>query len=203
MISQAGSVTTHLLSIPTQPTYLSATKTHPFLASAADGTLPNDRLAFWLYQDHIYAACAYPRFIGSLISHIPFDQPHLCADHPQAILRILVGALENIMLEVEFFKNTAKKWGLDLNVWKERKETRDYTAEMARVAANGTIQEGLLFLWAMEKVSSILVIFTSLQWETWIRPISMHGLTSWPRGRRDLNNQVNLRCCPSLPIGAL
>jgi formylaminopyrimidine deformylase / aminopyrimidine aminohydrolase len=163
MTSPARSITAHLLSIPTQPTYLYATKTHPFLASAADGTLSKDRLSFWLYQDHIYAAYAYPRFIGSLISHIPFDQPHPCADHSQTILRILVGALENIMLEVDFFKSTAKKWGLNLETWKERKETRDYTAEMARVAATGCIEEGLLFLWAMEKVSTILRICSHLE----------------------------------------
>lgn len=152
MSSTARSITAHLLSIPTHPTYLSATKSHSFLASAANSTLSNDRLSFWLYQDYIYAAHAYPRFIASLISHIPFDQPHPCADQSQTILRILVGCLENIMLEIEFFKNTAKKWALDLEIWRERKETRDYTAEMARVAATGHIEEGLLFLWAMEKV---------------------------------------------------
>lgn len=62
------------------------------------------------------------------------------------------------MLEIEFFKNTAKKWALDLEIWRERKETRDYTAEMVRVAATGHIEEGLLFLWAMEKVSNIFRI---------------------------------------------
>jgi thiaminase len=158
MTSPVRSITAHLLSIPTQPTYLSATRSHPFLASAADGTLSNDSLSFWLYQDYIYAAHAYPRFIGSLISHIPFDQPHPCADHSQTILRILVGALENILLEVDFFKDTAKKWGLNIEMWKERKETRDYTAEMARVATTGRIEEGLIFLWAMEKVRDIFHI---------------------------------------------
>jgi thiaminase len=156
--STVRSITAHLLSISTQPTYLSATKNHPFLISAADGTLSDEQLSFWLCQDHIYAAYAYPRFIGSLISHIPFNQPHPCAEHSQAILEILVGALENIVREVKFFKSTAKTWGLDYEKWGERRETRDYTAEMARISGTGRIEEGLLFLWAMEKVSVELCI---------------------------------------------
>jgi len=153
MTSTVRSITAHLLSLSTRPTYSSATKTHSFLASAADGTLSNDRLSFWLCQDYIYAAHAYPRFIGSLISHIPFDQPQPHADYSQTILRILVGALENIIVEADFFRNTAKRWDLNFEKQSERKETRDYTAEMVRVAATGRIEEGLLFLWAMEKVS--------------------------------------------------
>ena len=151
MTSPVRSITSYLLSVPTRPTYLSATKNHPFLASAADGTLSNEGLAFWLHQDYIYAAYAYPRFIGSIISSIPFDRSH--PDQSQRILKILVGTLQNIILEVDFFKETASKWGLEFENWRERKETRDYTAEMARVAASGQIEEGLLFLWAMEKVS--------------------------------------------------
>ena len=197
------SITAHLLSIPTLPTYITATKSHPFLASAADGTLSNDRLSFWLYQDYIYAAHAYPRFIGSLISHIPFDHPHPCTNHSQTILKILVSALENIILEVNFFKDTAKKWDLDLEKWEERKETRDYTAEMARVAATGRIEEGLLFLWAMEKVSNVFHLRLQIFGKREFRPISTHGLISWPRGRKNLNIRRNLRYCPSQQIGAL
>ena len=151
-----ASVTSHLLSHDTIPSYSSATKTHSFLESAANGSLSNDRLSFWLFQDHIYAAQAYPRFVGSLISHIPFGRPHPREPHvdrSQSILKTLVFSLENVVREVDFFRQTAKRWGLDFERWKERKETRDYTAEMARVASSGRIEEGLLFLWAMEKVS--------------------------------------------------
>ncbi|KAG5336921.1 hypothetical protein E4T56_gene11265 [Termitomyces sp. T112] len=68
------------------------------------------------------------------------------------MLRILVYSLENVLREIEFFDRTAKEWRLDLARWKERKGTRDYTAEMARISSTGKIEEGLLFLWAMEKV---------------------------------------------------
>jgi thiaminase len=177
MVSPVRSITAHLLSIPTRPTYLSATKNHPFLTSAADGTLSNESLSFWLHQDYIYAAYAYPRFIGSIISHIPFDRSHPCSDQSQRVLKILVGTLQNIIREVDFFEKTASKWGLKLEKWRERKETRDYTAEMARVVASGQIEEELLFLWAMEKVSRRISYVEVLKSKhIRIRYILMHGL---------------------------
>ncbi|KAF5381386.1 hypothetical protein D9615_008328 [Tricholomella constricta] len=151
-----ASITAYLLSLPNRSSYAKATKDHAFLRSAANGTLTDTLLSLWLSQDRIYAAQAYPRFVGSLISHIPFRHPILVSstspDHSQRILKVLVFALENIVREIEFFDNTAKEWSLDLDRWKERKGTRDYTAEMAKVSVTGKIEEGLLFLWAMEKV---------------------------------------------------
>ncbi|GLB42075.1 putative TENA/THI-4/PQQC family protein [Lyophyllum shimeji] len=150
------SITAHLLSTSDNSSYANATKNHPFLLAAADGTLSDTLLSLWLSQDHIYAAQAYPRFVGSLISHIPFRPSALSSsaspDHSQRTLKILVFALANIVREVEFFNNTAKEWQLDLKGWRERKGTRDYTAEMSRISGSGKIEEGLLFLWAMEKV---------------------------------------------------
>jgi len=147
-------LTQHLLSLPTIPSYEAATQ-HNFLLEASAGTLPSSRLALWLSQDRIYAAHAYPRFIGSLISRIPFD-PSDEIDSPeerkdQRILKILAYSLENIVREVSFFGDTAKEWNLQLNGWLERKGTKDYTAEMARVSQS--LEDGLIFLWAMEKAS--------------------------------------------------
>ncbi|KAG7448755.1 heme oxygenase-like protein [Guyanagaster necrorhizus] len=127
---------------------------HPFLTSAASGSLQHERLGFWLSQDRLYAAHAYPRFIGSLISAIPYDASHKIGSIEerlnQRILDILVFSLTNVVREVTFFEETAKEWGLRIEGWKERKGTRDYTAEMARVSSS--LEEGLVFLWAMEKV---------------------------------------------------
>ncbi|KAG6860561.1 hypothetical protein C0995_009843 [Termitomyces sp. Mi166 len=150
-------ITSHLLSLtPTSALYSRATKEHPFLISAAKDSLSDRLLSLWLLQDRIYAAHAYPRFVGTLISYIPFRPPVLSAsvalDHSQRILKILVFSLENVVREVGFFDDTAKEWRLDLSRWKERKGTRDYTAEMARISGTGKVEEGLLFLWAMEKV---------------------------------------------------
>ncbi|KAJ7785674.1 heme oxygenase-like protein [Mycena metata] len=129
---------------------------HPFLRAAGDGTLDRSLLALWLSQDRIYAAHAYPRFIGSLIAAIPFDKyaspQSQKEEHNRRILKTLSFALENIVKEVEFFVETARKHGFDLAMWKERKGTRDYVAEMDSIASSRNIQEGLVFLWAMEQV---------------------------------------------------
>lgn len=149
-------LTQHLASLATVPTYAEATN-HPFLAAAANGTLPADRLALWLSQDRIYASHAYPAFIGSLIASIPRDSSHGIYSREertnQHILSVMVYCLENVVREVNFFKETAEQWNLPLDVWKERKETKDYTAEMGRISKSGRMEDALIFLWAMERVS--------------------------------------------------
>ncbi|KAJ7151614.1 heme oxygenase-like protein, partial [Mycena filopes] len=129
---------------------------HPFLRAAGDGTLNKSLLALWLSQDRIYAAQAYPRFIGSLIAAIPFDKsasPHSDKEiQNRLILKTLTFALENIVKEAGFFVDTAEKHGFDLWMWKERKGTRDYVAEMDSIASGKNVEEGLVFLWAMEQV---------------------------------------------------
>lgn len=149
-------VTEHVLSSSTSA-YTSATQ-HAFLAAAGDGNLSHALLSLWLSQDRIYAAHAYPRFIGRLIAAIPFgiqNTDGTVGASNDRILRTLVGALNNIVREVGFFDTIASEQGWDLDGWKERKGTRDYTAEMARVSSGdgeASLVEGLIFLWAMERV---------------------------------------------------
>jgi thiaminase len=99
----ARELTTHLLSVQTTPIYAAATQ-HRFLSLAGRGYLPLSRLALWLSQDRIYAAHAYPRFIGALISRIPFhpDDPLDGAKERfrNSVLRAFVRCLDNIVLEV-------------------------------------------------------------------------------------------------------
>ncbi|KAF7340184.1 Heme oxygenase-like protein [Mycena venus] len=127
---------------------------HPFLKSAGNGTIDKSLFCLWLSQDRIYAAYAYPKFIGSLIAAIPFNKsvPLKMDESNREILKTLTACLENIVKEVEFFMAMAEKHGLDLEMWKERKGTRDYVAEMDSIANSKNIEEGLIFLWAMEKV---------------------------------------------------
>jgi formylaminopyrimidine deformylase / aminopyrimidine aminohydrolase len=149
-------VAEHVLSYSI-PSYSSATQ-HPFLVAAGDGHLSPELLSLWLSQDRIYAAHAYPRFIGRLIAAIPFgiqSTDGSAAALNDRILKILVSALNNIVREVGFFDTIAGEQGWNLDRWKERKGTRDYTAEMSRVSSGGgeaSLVEGLVFLWAMERV---------------------------------------------------
>ena len=151
-------LTEHLNSITT-PTHFKAAVAHPFLLAAATRTLPAQRLALYLYQDRIYAAQAYPRFISQLITKIPLDDANKTARATRT-LTLLVGCLTNIVREVAFFDTTAHTYNLPLDhgYWRERKATRDYTAEMARIGALASLEDGLVFLWAMEKVPSIRVV---------------------------------------------
>ncbi|KAJ7451125.1 heme oxygenase-like protein [Mycena latifolia] len=149
------SLTDHLVRFSTPTPYADAIN-HPFLRSAGEGTLSNALLSLWLSQDRIYAAHAYPRFIGALIASIPFGKSDGLKSareaHNQHILKTLTFALENIVREVGFFVETADTWTLDLESWRERKGTRDYVAEMDSISGSKNLNEGLVFLWAMERV---------------------------------------------------
>ncbi|KAI0312280.1 hypothetical protein OF83DRAFT_1146899 [Amylostereum chailletii] len=148
------SVTKALCALETSRPYAAATR-HPFLTAAGTQTLPPSRLALWLAQDRIYAAHAYPSFVGRLIASIPWSK-HPTDSSEEArnerTLKTLVYALQNVVREVGFFDALGGRWGFQVTQWKERKATRDYTAEMGSVAARGDVFEGLVFLWAMEKV---------------------------------------------------
>jgi hypothetical protein len=61
--------------------------------------------------------------------------------------------------DVKFLKKTAAEFELDVHGWTERKETKDYSAELARVSS---LEEGIVFLWAMEKVSLYFVMTSDL-----------------------------------------
>ncbi|KAJ7102535.1 heme oxygenase-like protein [Mycena belliarum] len=148
-------LTDHLVQLAT-PTPYSDAVNHPFLRSAGDGTLSNGLLSLWLSQDRIYAAHAYPRFIGALIASIPFDKSDGLKSAREAqnqrILKTLTFALENIVTEVGFFSETADTWRMELECWRERKGTRDYVAEMDSISRGKQLDDGLVFLWAMERV---------------------------------------------------
>ena len=170
-MSTAETLTSHLYSLSTPRPYSAAVE-HPFLTAAGDGSLPPRRLAFWLAQDRLYAAHAYPRLIGRLIASLPLTSTvapgSLEEQQNQRILCLLVYALQNVVREVNFFDEASVRWGLSVKGWPERKATRDYTAEMARVATEGTLFDGLVFVWAMEQVlairsrhSAVVLIFTA------------------------------------------
>ncbi|KAI9065315.1 heme oxygenase-like protein [Trametes sanguinea] len=149
-------LTAHLLSLSTPRPYAAATE-HAFLTAAGTGTLPPALLSLYLSQDRIYAAHAYPRFIGQLLARVPFSSLN-APDSPEErfhgeIVDVLTGALVNVRREVGMFAEVEKAFELPpFAQWRERKATRDYTAEMARVGALGSLEDGLVFLWAMERV---------------------------------------------------
>ena len=154
-------LTTHLVSLSTPRPYSAATK-HTFLTTAGTGALSLPLLSLYLSQDRIYAAHAYPRFLGHLLASVPFSSQHAPDSREECfhseVVGVLSDALANVRHEVRLFGEVEQKYGLpSFADWKERKATRDYTAEMAHVGAMGSFEEGLVFLWAMERVSCCLL----------------------------------------------
>lgn len=158
----SSSLTSYLISKTSSPAYIAAAN-HPFLKQAGEGTLRESTLAHWLYQDRIYAAHAYPRFIGLLVAKIPFQAKDLASFRSaitpeesvnRQILECLAFSLLNASVEVKFFETTAASIDVQTSqeMQSEREATKNYCTEMARVASLGTLEEGLVFLWAMERV---------------------------------------------------
>ncbi|KAH9940306.1 heme oxygenase-like protein [Amylocystis lapponica] len=136
--SDTSNLTAHLST-------LSPTTQHPFLTAAGRGTLSPSRLSFYLAMDRNFVAQAYP-FLGRLLAAVPFSSLHgpdsAVGRKNARIVRIITYSLTNVVREVEFFGIIAERYGLNLNGWPENKATRDYTAEMARVGAEGRIEDG-------------------------------------------------------------
>ena len=156
-MSSTETLTEHLQALSTITPYSAATE-HPFLVAAGTGTLSKELLSLYLAQDRLYAAHAYPRFVGHLLAAVPFSSLDALTSTQerdnQHIVRVLSYSLQNCVREsFDFFVETAERFGLQLNGWRERRGTREYMDAMVAVATWGGLEEGLVFLWAMEKVN--------------------------------------------------
>lgn len=87
---------------------------------------------------------------------------------------------------MDYFDREAERFGLETDGWKVRKGTRDYLAEMARVGVEGTLVDGLVYVWAMEQVRQMPSQFYSASSKhdilscSYFSVTSMHGGTSPP-----------------------
>ena len=180
MSSATPSLTSHLVSLSTVRPYSAATE-HAFLTQAGKGTLSKDVLGLYLCQDRLFVAHSAIAFLGQVFAKIPFSSSRPFnsprSQALQRIVRTIDYALKNVIREVNFFNDVAEKFGLDVDGWKERKQTRDYMAELASAGARMTMEESMIFIWSMEKVClSILSVFRCA--DLLFRCISMLGNTS-------------------------
>ncbi|KAI2471227.1 heme oxygenase-like protein [Annulohypoxylon bovei var. microspora] len=148
-----------------------------FLSLAGQGQLPPEILSQWLSQDRLYAQ-AYVRFAGGLISRVQL--PTKINDRQTSktlqwrILSLIQTALAGVTRELQFFEETAKKYGLDLEAlgpvaegrnlsnksasFAPTKVTQDYIdlfdsfAAQPRGDLSKTLLDGLVLLWTTEKV---------------------------------------------------
>ena len=105
-MSTSQTLTRHLQALSTATPYSAATE-HPFLVAAGTGGLSKELLSLYLAQDRLYAAHAYPRFIGHLVAAVPFSSLDLLKSPKeydnQRIVRVLSYALRNAVRESNFF----------------------------------------------------------------------------------------------------
>ncbi|KAI9705023.1 MAG: hypothetical protein M1836_006805 [Candelina mexicana] len=156
-----SSLTEHLLTLSSHQnsstTFQSATQTR-FLRHAGLSKLPKPLLAQWLSQDRLYAL-AYVRFAARLLSKIRLEDENRSlgqGDKKHLSWRIsvcLIGALQNIQREIEFFEDVNRRYDLGLvkNV-EMAPSTKAYIALFDRIAGpDSEFLEGLVVLWATEK----------------------------------------------------
>ena len=106
-------LTTHLASLSTPRPYAAATQ-HAFLTATGTGTLPLPLLSLYLSQDRIYAAHGYPRFIGQLLTRIPYSSTH-ALDSPEEqlhsdVVKLLAFALQSVHHEVGMFGEDKREY---------------------------------------------------------------------------------------------
>ncbi|KAH9919856.1 uncharacterized protein B0H18DRAFT_1026483 [Fomitopsis serialis] len=151
-------------SLPLDAAPISAATEHPFL-TAPGGHAPSR-------QDRLFAAHGGPAFIGRTLAAVPFSERK-----NKEIVRALSYGLANVVREVDYFGDIAREHGLQAEGWKERKATRDYTAEMARVGVEGRIEDALIYLDSWRYVGSL-------------KPVNAEGGTA-PAVKSLVNNWTN------------
>lgn len=134
---------------------------HPFLRHAGLGTVSKATLSTWLSQDRIYAQ-AYVNFIGALIARVHLPHSHV-PDKANSlrwrILKLLSGCLSNIQNELDFFDQTAARYGLQLDrgardgvPFEPFVTTKQYEGLFRAFGSDTSMSllEGLVVLWGTE-----------------------------------------------------
>ncbi|KAK8138721.1 hypothetical protein PG984_002101 [Apiospora sp. TS-2023a] len=165
-MSSHKSITAHLLQHPdTAEMYQKATQCR-FLELAGQGRLPKESLSQWLSQDRLYAQ-AYCRFIGGLISRVQLpvsSATEASRTTPFRILLMLQTAMIGVTTELQFFEKTAGEYQLDLAAMEwggqefEANEVTKACIDLfdsfttAKAGKGRSLLQGLVMLWALEKV---------------------------------------------------
>jgi thiaminase len=157
------SLTELLMSHPgTAEQYTKATQ-NDFLRRAGQGKVPRDKLSQWLSQDRLYAQ-AHCRFLGGLISRVQLPKEQgIDSSFEWRLITLLKGALEGILKELQFFEETARKYGLDLaydvqgGEFQPDSNTKEFIECFDGFGAEASsgphaLLQGLVVLWTTEKV---------------------------------------------------
>jgi thiaminase len=111
---------------------------HPFVAAAADGTLPEEAFDRWIVEDHHFVV-GFRRFLGGLLATAP----------DEAARDVLAGGIAALTPELELFRAEAARRGLDLAA-EPGPTTLGYTAYIQAAPADGAVV-GWAVLYGAEK----------------------------------------------------
>jgi thiaminase len=146
-----NALTTYLISI--NHDQLLRTTRHPFLARAANGTLPKALVEQWLANDLAYLAVykGISEQTLALVRHTSSPE-----DVESRLVAWLEAAVQNGTREQNLFGEVAQIYGLDLTLTKNLGLTRyeSLFADFTSTPPNTFLPwlEGAVILWAMEKV---------------------------------------------------
>lgn len=151
----APSLTSHLLST-CSGAFTSATQ-QPFLSHAGCGSLAAGPLSQWLVQDQHYAR-GYIRFVGQLLAKIRLPQTQNSQFHPMyRTMDLLISALNNMRREMQFFENTATKYGIALGNEGPTPTTRALLDLLvSSSSSSASLLEGMVVMWGVEHVGCAL-----------------------------------------------
>lgn len=125
----------------------------PFLSHAGCGTLSAHALCQWLSQD-AHISRAFVTFIGRLLGKMRLPDTAITMEN--TIFRtmdLLISTLNNVRREMNFFDNTASKYGLQIDSEDVKPATKGFIDLFASASSSGTsLLEGLVLLWATEHV---------------------------------------------------
>ncbi|WVQ94415.1 hypothetical protein IAU59_001494 [Kwoniella sp. CBS 9459] len=142
--------------------------THPFLRQCGEGSIQREPLREWLKQDYLFAYEGGIKYTAALLSKLSLSPSSSSIRSPIAAkaVPILGWSATNLLRETDWFLWVAKEHGLDVfdPVRREAEMerhgllgeynpvTRGYIDYLQTIGALGTIEEGLVVLWASEKI---------------------------------------------------
>ncbi|WWC68995.1 uncharacterized protein I206_102931 [Kwoniella pini CBS 10737] len=141
---------------------------HEFLKQSGEGSIDSEILKEWLKQDYLFAYEGGIKYTAALLSKISLSPSNsYIRPFPSSDLVPILGwSATNLLRETDWFLSVAKEYGLEVfNSEIREKElhkygllgeynsiTRGYIDYLQVIGSLGSIEEGILVLWASEKI---------------------------------------------------
>ncbi|WWC87519.1 uncharacterized protein L201_002409 [Kwoniella dendrophila CBS 6074] len=138
---------------------------HEFLKQSGEGSIDSKILKEWLKQDYLFAYEGGIKYTAALLSKVSLSpsSSHIRPFPSNELVPILGWSATNLLRETDWFLSVAKEHDLDVfGVGRDENKygllgeynqiTRGYIDYLQVIGALASIEEGLLVLWASEKI---------------------------------------------------